>query len=117
MPNLTKPSNRQSNEIANFKKKIITNPEALQKSYERLTQVLAQELPQIGPDSIAEINFSDLQQNGKFDELNLAKLKKSGVIIVRKIFSTEQAQQWNEELIGLFKDGSAYLKLDQEMEH
>ena len=91
---------RQSNEIANFKKKIITNPEALQKSYERLTQVLAQELPQIGPDSIAAINFSDLQQNGKFDELNLAKLKKSGVIIVRKIFSTEQAQQWNEELIG-----------------
>ena len=91
---------RQSDEIANFKKKIINNPEALQKSYERLTKVLAEELPQIGPDSIAEIDFADLQQNeGQFDELNLAKLKKSGVLIVRKIFSTEQAEQWNKELI------------------
>jgi len=85
---------RQSDEIANFKKKIINNPEALQKSYERLTKVLAEELPQIGPDSIAEIDFADLQQNeGQFDELALAKLKKSGVLIVRKIFSTEQAEQ------------------------
>ena len=103
---------RQSDEIANFKKKIINNPEALQKSYERLTKVLAEELPQIGPDSIAEIDFADLQQNeGQFDELALAKLKKSGVLIVRKIFSTEQAEQWNKELIDyLESNGKTALK-------
>jgi len=41
----------------------------------------------------------------------LAKLKKSGVLIVRKIFSTEQAEQWNKELIDyLESNGKEALK-------
>ena len=67
-----------------MKQRLNLNHEKLQESFDRLEKVLAEELPQIGPDSIPDLNFEELKQNeGKFPEEILRKLKKSGVVIIR----------------------------------
>ena len=92
-------------EVVYLKQRLNLDQKALQESFDRLETVLDEELPKISADSIPQIKFQDLiESNGEFNDPEiLAKLKKSGVIIIRNVFAKEQAEQWNQQLIDYFE--------------
>ena len=91
-------------EVVYLKQRLNLDQNALQDSFDRLEKVLDEELPKLGPESIPQVNFQDLQDsNGKFNDDIIAKLKKSGVIIIRNVFSKDQAELWNQGLIDYFE--------------
>ena len=92
-------------EVVYLKQRLNLDHQALQESFDRLEKVLDEELPKISADSIPQIKFQDLiESNGEFNDPEiLAKLKKSGVIIIRNVFAKEQAEQWHQQLIDYFE--------------
>ena len=91
-------------EVAYLKQRLNLDDVKLQESFDRLEKVLAEELPKIGPDSIPDLNFTDLKQNGgQFSPEILTKIRKSGVVIIRDVFSKDQSKTWNDQLINYFK--------------
>ena len=87
-------------EFAQLKRDILAQygKDNIWKSWLQVTKLLKDENRRIverGSSSWAEINFEDL---GRASEEKIGEIKRGGVVVIRNVFSEEQARKWLSSL-------------------